>query len=189
VSLSLSSLRRPVVGGSKAQNARTPWPIRDAKRLDSYRLRLDNVGARLAKRSKLTRSLMTACNFGRISVANVERGTSEGKPSMHRVRCSLLDRVSAQEMSLPRLYHPRACTCPFWGRELASGRRYYNESPHIACSAGRYNTRELPTASGRNTPHPCCTVLCEILPSRISSPPPSFVCVRLWIERRAGWKK
>jgi hypothetical protein len=32
-----------------------------------------NVGASLAKRSKLTRSLMSACSFGKMSVANAKR--------------------------------------------------------------------------------------------------------------------
>jgi hypothetical protein len=58
---------RPEVGGSEAKNARAPWPRRDAKRLDFGRARLENVGASFAKRSKLTRSLMSACSFGKMS--------------------------------------------------------------------------------------------------------------------------
>jgi hypothetical protein len=95
--LSRSSPRRPEVGGSEAKNARAPWPRRDAKRQGSGRARSESAGASFAKRSKLTRSLMSACNFGKISVANTERGTSEGRPSRDQVIYSLLDRASATQ--------------------------------------------------------------------------------------------
>jgi hypothetical protein len=45
----------------------------------------------------LTRSLMSACSFGKMSVANAERGTSEGRPSRDRDICSLFDRALATQ--------------------------------------------------------------------------------------------
>jgi hypothetical protein len=96
--LSRSSPWRPEVGGSEAKNARASWPTRrDAKRLDSDRARLEHMGASFAKRSTLTRPLMSACSFGKMSVANVERGTSEGMPSRDRAIFSLFYRASATQ--------------------------------------------------------------------------------------------
>jgi hypothetical protein len=55
------------------------------------------MGGSFAKRSKLTRSLMSACSFGKMSVANDGSGTSEGRPSMDRELCSLFDRATAAQ--------------------------------------------------------------------------------------------
>jgi hypothetical protein len=67
--------------------------------VDSVRARLEIVGASFAKRSKLTRSLMSACRFGKISAASAERGTSEGKPSRDRAISSLFDRPSTTQLA------------------------------------------------------------------------------------------
>jgi hypothetical protein len=85
---------RSEADGFDAKSARAPWPKRGSKRLDSGRSRLENLGASFAKRSKLTRSMMSACSFGKMSVANAGRGTSEGRPSRYRTICSLLDRIT-----------------------------------------------------------------------------------------------
>jgi hypothetical protein len=82
----------PVHAGPKPKNARAPWPRRDARRLDSSRARLENMAARLAKRSKLTRSLMSASSFGKISVANAERRMHERGQGTHGMSGVLLFR-------------------------------------------------------------------------------------------------
>jgi hypothetical protein len=46
--------------------------------VDSGRARLETVGASVAKRSMLTRSMMSAPSFGEISVANAEKGYEQG---------------------------------------------------------------------------------------------------------------
>jgi hypothetical protein len=49
------------------------------------------------------RTLMSSGNLISIPVANVKKGTSEGKPSRDRVMCSLFDRASDTQPSRPTI--------------------------------------------------------------------------------------
>jgi hypothetical protein len=129
--LSRSSPRRPKVGGSEAKNARAPCPRRDAKRLDSGRAWMENVGASLAKRSKLTRSLMSACSFGKMSVANAERGTSEGMPSRDRATCSLFDRASATQPAQATVGRCGRASLRLWLSRVQTRRERENRTQHL----------------------------------------------------------